>query len=227
MTKHSFLWLSSLFLLLFLGTEMLAQNRNFVFNLALGAAHTGLAINPASGISTQHPVSAIAGFQFQKRLSKGWALNLSPYLFEAINEGATPRNLANFDRVKTSTTFLSFALHPKYFISKKFYCSLGPELSLRLSSYGSTYRGQQRQTYRNESNSLKEVHVLASFALGISGRIGSSRKNAVVPIDAFWFTELRLKRGLNDINALTISEDTSIRVSGIEWVVGLSLASLR
>ncbi|MEO1437159.1 MAG: hypothetical protein AAFV80_16575, partial [Bacteroidota bacterium] len=107
-----------------------------------------------------------------------------------------------------------------------FYVSFGPELSYLLWNFGSTFSGAERQSNINETEFFNRTNLLVSASIGLSKKVGESRKKAPVQIDALWFLEFRGKQGITNIlNADAFNDEVSSRILSFELVTGFSFAS--
>ena len=101
--------------------------------------------------------------------------------------------------IKSTSAFINLAVHPKYFFNKGLFLSVGPEVSYLIWNYGSTYNKDERLSNIKETKYFNRTNLLISSSIGVSTKIGESRKKAPIQIDALWYLELRIKKGLTNI----------------------------
>ena len=202
------------------------QNKNFMVGISLGAGNSGFKIADEGTTDLQRIYYPMGGLYFQKRISKQWAIHVFPHVGMSGNNGILENPQNNITKVSSRSAFVNLAVHPKYFFSEKTYLSFGPELSYLLWNYGSTYNGDTRLTHLEETRFFNRLNFLASSAIGFSTKVEESRKNAPIQIDALWFIELRLKKGLTNILSKEyFGNDVHSAIFSIELATGISFAS--
>lgn len=204
----------------------MAQNNNFITSIALGAGNSGFQIEEQTEGDAKRLFYPMGGIQIQKRIGPKWAIIFFPNVGMSGNRRTLTVPLENITEVKTTSAYVNLAIHPKYYLSQKFYVSLGPEISYLLWNYGSTYDGDTRLSNIEETRFFNRTNLVASSSLGFSTKVGESRKNAPIQIDALWFVELRAKQGITNIlNKDFFAENLKSRISSIELVMGISFSS--
>ncbi|MFK7908798.1 MAG: outer membrane beta-barrel protein [Chitinophagales bacterium] len=211
----------------FASSEVAGQNRNFMVNLSLGAGNSGFKIDETGQGEVKRIFYPMGGIQIQKRISSKWAINIFPNVGMSGNRVVLPNPIGNTTEVKSTSAFINLALHPKYYFNNSAYFSFGPEISYLLWNYGSTYNKEDdRLSNLKETAFFNRTNLLVSSSLGISMKVGESRKKAPVQIDALWYLEFRLKKGLTNIlNKEIFGNEASSSISSFELVTGFSFAS--
>lgn len=212
-------------LTLYFTVDARAQNRNFIVNLSLGAGNSGFINNEGEG-EIKRIFYPTGGLQFQKQINDNWAINFYPNVGLSGSRRVLDTPVGNITEVKSTSAFVNFALHPKYFFGENTYFSLGPELSYLLWNYGSTFNNEERLSNIKETAFFNRTNLLVSSSIGISKKITESRKNAPVEIDALWFLEFRIKKGITNIlKREFFGEDATSTVLSFEILTGISFAS--
>lgn len=202
-----------------------AQNRNFIINIALGLGNSGFDIpDPSITGEISRICYPVAGLQVQKRISDRWALNIFPHLGMSGNKRVLSNPIGSITELKSISAFFNLSVHPKYFFHRSFYTSVGPEVSYLLWNYGSTFNEEERLSNQKETDFFNRTNFLISSSIGYSKKIASSKKGTPIEIDALWFIELRLKKGITNILDSSIFSESST-ISSIELVTGLSFSS--
>ena len=203
-----------------------AQNKDFLIQLSLGLGYSGFKTEKTTEDDISNIFYPMGGLQVQKRLSPKWALNAFPNVGMSGNKKVLADPIGNITEIKTTSAFVNLALHPKYYISKAFYVSLGPEVSYLLWNYGSTYNQSNQLTNVDETYLFNRFSLLISSSIGISVKITESKENAPMKIDALWFAEFRGKKGITNIlNRTYFGDDYSSSIMSIEFVTGISFSS--
>jgi len=203
-----------------------AQNKNFIVNFAIGAGNSGFKIEETGGDEVKRIFYPMGGIQIQKRINTKWALNLFPNVGMSGNDRILSNPINSITRIKTSSAFINFAVHPKYYFNETFYFSAGPELAYLLWNYGSAYNDENRLSHLEETKYFNRINLLVSSSLGISIKVGESRKKAPVQIDALWYLEFRIKKGITNIlNKDFFGNEAKTSILSLELVTGISFAS--
>ncbi len=212
---------------IFAFSEVSAQNKNFMVNLSFGAGNSGFKIEETGEGETKRIFYPMAGIQIQKRISSKWALNIFPNVGMSGNRTVLPNPIGNITKVKSTSAFINLALHPKYYFNNSTYFSFGLEIAYLIWNYGSTYNNEDdRLSNVKETEFFNRTNLLVSSAFGISIKVDESRKKAPVQIDALWYLELRLKKGITNIlNKDIFGSGVTSSISSFELVTGISFAS--
>lgn len=223
-----YIWTSGILLALIIccTSEVKAQNKNFIVSLALGAGNSGFKIENEGEDELKRIFYPTGGLQIQKRINSNWAINIYPNVGMSGNRRLLKTPVGNITEVKSTSSFVNLGLHPKYYLNNDVYFSLGPEISYLLWNYGSTYKEDERQSNIKETEFFNRTNLLASSAIGLSKKVEESRKNAPVKIDALWYLELRIKKGITNIlNKDVFGDNVSSTILSFELVTGISFAS--
>lgn len=219
-------------ILIFLGVicclsfKLKAQNRSFIVNLSVGVGNSGFKVNNETKGELRRLFYPTGGLQLQKQLSTKWAINIYPNVGMSGNKRVLDTPVGNVTAVKSTSAFVNLGLHPKYYLNESIYCSLGPEISYLLWNYGSTFNGDIRLSNIKETASFNRFNFLISSSIGCSKKIQGSRKNAPVQIDALWYLEFRVKKGLSNVlNKDVFGSDLSSTIFSLELLTGISFAS--
>jgi len=197
-----------------------------IVNLSLGAGNSGFKIESQTQDELKRIYYPTGGLQFQKRMSPKWAINFYPHVGLSGNTRVVNSPQTNITEVNSTSAFVNLSVHPKYYLNESIYFSFGPEVSYLLWNYGTSYIGDERQSRIEETEFFNRTNLLASASIGFSKKVGESRKNAPVQIDALWFLELRAKKGITNIlNRDIFGEDLSSTILSFEIVTGISFAS--
>lgn len=203
-----------------------AQNNDFFISIALGAGNSGFDSFGSEEDEVSNIYYPVAGIQLQKRLNPKWALNIFLNIGMSGNKRDLNQPIGSATRIKSTSAFVSLALHPKYYFNKSFYASFGPEISYLIWSRGSAYNEDELITKNDETQFFHRTSLLVSSSLGISRKVGQSRKNAPVQIDALWFLEFRMKKGVTNILNIDPSiVEISSSILAFELVMGISFSS--
>ncbi|MEO0724903.1 MAG: outer membrane beta-barrel protein [Bacteroidota bacterium] len=212
--------------ILLCGVEAAAQNSNFSISLALGAGNSGFSQDNQNKDGLKRIFYPTGGLQVQKRINTKWAINIYPNVGLSGNRRMLDIPVGNITEVRSTSAFLNLGIHPKYYLRKSVYLSLGPEISYLLWNNASTYAGDDRQSNIRETELFNRTNLLVSSAVGIVKKIGESRKDAPLQIDAWWFLEFRAKYGVTNIlNDDFFGASLSSTISSFEIVTGISFAS--
>jgi len=213
-------------LMLFFTVTAKSQNRNFIVNLSLGAGNSGFKVENDDEGKLRRIFYPTGGLQIQKRINPKWAINIYPNVGISGNKKTLNSPVGNITEVKSTSAFVNLAVHPKYYLNKSVYFSIGPEISYLLWNYGSTFNGDERLSNIKETNFFKRTNLLLSSSVGFSKKVEESRKKAPVQIDALWYLEFRTKKGLTNIlNNDAFGGDAFSTILSFEIVTGISFAS--
>jgi len=203
-----------------------AQNRNFIVNLSLGAGNSGFQVENEGNDELKRIFYPLGGLQIQKRINSKWAINIYPNVGMSGNRRLLSTPIGNITELRSTSAFVNLGLHPKYYLNESLYLSLGPEISYLLWNYGSTFNGDDRLSNVKETEFFNRTNLLASSSIGLSKKVGESRKNAPVQIDALWYLEFRAKKGITNIlDRNVFGDDVSSTIFSLEIVTGISFAS--
>ena len=203
-----------------------AQNRHFIVSVSLGLGNSGFNIENENEDELKRIYYPTGGLQIQKRINSKWAINIYPNVGMSGNRRILKNPVGVITEVKSTSAFVNLGLHPKYFLNESFYFSFGPEISYLLWNYGSTFNGDERQSYIKETELFNRTNLLVSSSIGLSKKVGESRKNAPVQIDALWYLEFRIKKGVTNIlNKNVFGNGVSATILSFEIVTGISFAS--
>lgn len=203
-----------------------AQNRNFITSVSYGFGNSGFKTNNQTDDELSRLNYLMGGIQIQKRINSKWAISFFPNVGNSGNKRKLNIPIGNITEVRSTSAFVNLSVHPKFFLNKSVYFSLGPEISYLIWNYGSTYSGEIRQSNRNETKFFNRTNLLVSSSIGFSKKVTESRKNAPIQIDGLWYLELRAKKGItNIIKEGFFDENISTTISSFEIVTGFSFAS--
>lgn len=203
-----------------------AQNRSIMFNLSLGVGNSGFEVEGEGEDEIRRIFYPTVGIQVQKRINSKWAMNIYPNVGMSGNRRILSTPMGNITEVRSTSAYVNLAIHPKYYLNEVIYFSLGPEFSYLMWNYGSTFNGDERQSNIKETQFFNRTNLLISSSIGLSKRIGESRRNAPIQIDALWFLEIRGKKGITNIlDKEALGINVSSTISSLEIVTGISFAS--
>ena len=204
----------------------IAQNRNFIVSLSLGAGNSGFEIEDQGDDEIKRIYYPTGGIQVQKRINSKWAINIYPNVGMSGNRRILANPMGNITEIKSTSAFVNLSVHPKYHLNKTVYFSLGPEVSYLIWNYGSTYNDDERLSNVKETEFFNRTNLLVSSAIGISKKVGESRRDAPLQIDVLWHLELRIKKGITNIlDSDFFEDDISSNILSFEVVTGISFAS--
>lgn len=203
-----------------------AQNKNFIVNLSLGVGNSGFKIEDEGADELRRIFYPTGGLQIQKRINSKWAINVYPNVGMSGNRRTLNIPVGNITEVRSTSAFFNLGLHPKYYMNESIYFSFGPEVAYLLWNSGSTFNGEERQSNIKETDAFNRTNLLASSSIGFTKKIGESRNHAPVQIDALWYLEFRVKKGITNIlNRNVFGNNASSTIFSLEIVTGISLAS--
>jgi len=202
------------------------QNNNIMFGLGFGVGNSGF----LSDESPENEVSKLyymtGGLFFQKRLGDRWAINFLPNVGLSGHKTELESSANSATSAKSITYLLNVAVHPKYFIKKNLYVSVGPEYSHVLRNIGQTYNKEDVFSIVNETKYFNRNNLLISSAIGCSFKVDQTAKRSPIQFDALWYLEFRFKRGLtNMLKKNELFNDVGSKLLAFELVTGVSFSS--
>ena len=207
-------------------SHIYGQNNNTMFGFGIGGGNSGF-------ISDENPENAVnklyymtAGLFFQKRISDRWAINVFPNVGLSGHKTELMSSTNSSTSAKSITYLLNVAVHPKYFINKNLYVSVGPEYSYVLRNIGQTSNKEDVFSIVNETKYFNRNNLLISSAIGYSFKVDQTAKRSPIQFDALWYLEFRFKRGLtNMLKRTELLSDVSSKLLAFELVTGVSFSS--
>ncbi|HMT53588.1 MAG TPA: hypothetical protein PKD16_11335 [Saprospiraceae bacterium] len=207
-------------------SHIYGQNNNTMFGLGFGVGNSGFLADESPENNVRNIYYLTANFHFQKRISEKWAINFLPNVGLSGHKTELESSANSATSAKSITYLLNVAVHPKYFIKKNLYVSVGPEYSHVLRNIGQTYNKEDVFSIVNETKYFNRNNLLISSAIGCSFKVDQTVKRSPIQFDVLWYFEFRFKRGLtNMLKKNELFNDVGSKLLAFELVTGVSFSS--